>query len=131
VGDAKDARAIILERRKFFIASALAGLGIGSSGCEKSSPHPCLSEPMVCLSQEMPQPDRLDDAGAQSAEDAPDAGASDGGATIATDPTGDANATDKPDAGKVPVPRPVPEEKPPPRPCLRMAPPRVDKQRKG
>ena len=97
-GSDRGAREAILERRKFFVASALAGLAL--SGCEKKpAPHPCLSEPMVCLSPVLVE--------------TPDAGSEDAGAEDAD--TDDAGSDAKVDGGEA--------KPPPPRVCLEMAPP--------
>lgn len=126
-GDGKP-REIILERRKFFIASAVAGLAWSS--CNRSEPQPCLSQPMVCLSpmpiEEVDGGTRIDAGDDATANEPADAGAPANSAGV--DPSGtrsvdtSAAASGSADAG-VPKP-PPPAPKPPtpvPRPCLKMA----------
>jgi hypothetical protein len=113
------AREVILERRKFFIASALAGLAWSS--CKGSEPQPCLSEPMVCLSAPpLEQPDASIDGGDDAGADQPvDAGAPANSGGV--DEQGATAASSSADAGapKPPPPPPTPP-RPPPRPCLKM-----------
>ncbi|NUP05141.1 MAG: hypothetical protein HOW73_03670 [Polyangiaceae bacterium] len=118
-------RAAILRRRAVFVVSAVAGMTLAACGddpkpkpClnmpatgqpEATAPQPCLdvAPPQACLSP--PLPPQTADAGTEVApadagiDAAKDAGPSDAGAT-------DAGPQD---AGP----------KPPPRPCLKMAPP--------
>lgn len=135
---ANEARRAILARRRRFVAVALASAGVaaGSSSCDKN-PLVCLSPvpveedagPTVCLSAPI---EETPDAGA-GGDDAADAGAGDGDAGVSEDAdggTGDAGS----DAGEAPPPRvclrtaPPPTPKPTaPKPCLKFAPPKDEK----
>ena len=134
--DSKKTRALILmRRRRFVIASAVAGISM--TGCD-DEPSVCLNiaEPTVCLKVSQPEDEDGDqDAGSKDAgskdTDAKDTDAKDTDAkdTDAKDAgTTPGKAADNDDAGAdppPPPPKPKPKPKPPrPRVCLRYAPPK-------
>lgn len=120
-GDQDEARRLVLARRARFVAAALAGASIACGKETAQPPLPCLSiaspvdaSPRPCLEVEAPPADAAD-GGAPSPDDAGGAGGA-----------GDAGVPARADAG-VHAPGPIapqPGPRPPPRPCLRVMPPK-------
>jgi hypothetical protein len=122
--DEGEDRAAILRRRAFFIASAIAGLGVAAG---------CSGDPQACLEVAIPAP--LDAESADAGSDAPPSSPPDADApsSDAGDNTGDQDAGSR-DAGPRDAgsgggggggtPKPTPCLKVAPHPCLRKAPPR-------
>lgn len=135
----RDARRIILARRRRFVAIALTGAGVATSSCDRD-PTVCLSiappkdtsAPTACLSAPIdPEPDgpEAPDAGA----DAGDAGDSTGAGGAKANHDGDSDAGT--DGGKseprVCLTVAPPKDEPAPRPCLTPLRPEFELDTKG
>jgi len=97
--DRERERAAILARRKYFVATALAGIAVGGGACEP--PRPCLQVPMAAPRDAEASPSPTDAASPAPSE------------TVESPPQ---------PCLEIAVPRPPPDAEAQPAPCLKMPP---------